>query len=461
MGILDQLFSNENADTDNEELTADGWVNVAATLAGHQAMIDGYNVKATNIVFSRPELSSVGSTNVSKSINLSKSFRDVILADQLKVPGQRPTADDVVANGIKNGSKVVLYLYNDKVSDVTSWQSMAKTRISGDARFDLIYFDKFSVMSIVEPRNERYQIHQTFAANIIKSFGEQPVIMTISGQIVNGKVNVSYQGDTRSMDWANSFQRLYSKHFSLKACAKNKKRVRIVAQDTVYDGYVLSMVPAVDAENQGMHQVTINFIVAEKRFLNQNDENIPGRILPNGFRLPGRNIPSEFFPRAVLEEYFSQDFREVVSSSFFSTLEEMNKKIRELSVIDGGIAEYINSNLSKYTEGEIQFIRFGSNILLDPYMSGGNIEQTIGSYGIKKALLDSKIRQFNLSNFNSTRTDDIVSRLDTPEYNSLKDEQASLRLIRAGIEAKVKQANIKCSQIRELNKKLTQTDAIL
>ncbi|NIX58066.1 MAG: hypothetical protein GWN14_19635, partial [candidate division Zixibacteria bacterium] len=103
------------------------------------------------------------------------------------------------------------------------------------------------VMSITEPDEQRYQIHETFGADILQTFGRRPRILTISGQVVNGKLDVSVGGEIRSMDWKNAFQRFYENHYSAHACTKKIKKVRIFSQDTVYDGYMLNMVAATTA----------------------------------------------------------------------------------------------------------------------------------------------------------------------------------------------------------------------
>ena len=454
MGILDQLFGDDE-ETQDGTIGPDGWVNIAASLASHQAMQDGFSSKASTAIQTfRPPLNCVGSIDVTKTIKIAKSYKDVILADQLEIPGQRPTADDVVANGIKNGSKVVIYLYNSN-ADIATWDSLAKRRTSGDGRFDLIYFDKFSVMSIVEPRNERYQLHQTFGANIIKSFGEQPLIMTLSGSIVNGQAHVVYRGDERSMDWGNAFQRIYHEHFKLEKCAKHKRKIRIVAQDTVFDGYLLSLVTAVDAENQGLYQTTINFIVSHKRYLKQNDSAIPGMIQQNGFRLPGKNIPSEYFPKAVLEEYFSQDFNNVVKNAYYSSASQVDRYItKDLANIDSLSAELIYDQIDEHSGNEINYVRYGTNIQLDPYLVGGNLDAALRDFALTKSVLDAKIYSFNIINLDSTRSDDIGElKKDSPlltseEYVSLRSEQARVRLLESGLRSRITQANKICQKIR-------------
>lgn len=341
MSVLDQLEESfetfgflDNSDTYSPE----DWVVANTALAAHSAMIKGHNDTTTDTrAFTpaeRPRQVS-GGINVNKSLELAQTYKQILVNSQKTPIGLRPTADDVVDGGIKNGSKVVLQIVSES-ERVGTWDEQVKSNIRTRA-IEGVTFDKFSVASFVESEDERYQIHETFGADIIQSFGRRPRFLTIAGVVVNGRMDVRFGSETRSMDWKNAFQRQYEKNFSLKACLNNRKKVRIYFQDTVYDGYLLQMTAATDAENQGISQVTVRVVVQKRYFPRDNDDQIPGTFRGNGFRLTGADVPQEFFPSDRIDFYFSRNYDNVLKGARFLLQEEIRTLAQRLSRIDGKI----------------------------------------------------------------------------------------------------------------------------
>jgi len=466
MSILNQLLNlvdpiNEKL---SQNLTSPDWVISQAALAAHQAMQDGLrggsNIDTT---LSRPALNSNGSINVAKTLQVSLNYRRLLVQQQLQDIRFKPTSNDVVDGGIKNGSKVVIKVVNENEGPIDSWDKLVRSSLEDtDGTPQNLVFDKFSVMSITEPDEQRHQIHETFGADILQTFGRRPRILTISGQVVNGRMDVKFQGETRSMDWKNAFQRYYEKHYSAHACTRKRKKVRIFAQDTIYDGYMLNLVSAVTAVDQGLAQVTITFLLSSRNFPRENDDLIPGFANENGFILSDKTIPDDYFPQARLEFIFEDDFTRVLAVG----IEEAE---REVQLLIDRIASLASS--SNPVEGAITVSEELSNLdLVDSSRNffypvtdfrlhilgrGSEIEASILAYEIELSLLNSDKEEYNLAVNADTSSNEISLTNDASlnqQFQELKATEATLRAIKKGLIERVRAFNTIASKIESLEK---------
>lgn len=446
MGILEQLF-NFNPEIDGSQdvsMSPEDVILISIAQNAHQAMNDG--MRATNVansIIQGIDLNISGTVNVEKSLQLSSRYRENLVNDQLAEPGDRPTADDVVDGGIKRGQKVVFEVIGNRYLDSGSWDEVVKKRMTANTDQPIgVFFDKFSVMNFSEPEAERHQIHETFGAEIIQSFGRRPRLITMSGQIMNGRVDVLRAGAIRSMDWKNALQRFYEEHFSLKACLSKKHKVRITAQDTIWHGYLLNLVTVTDAENQGVSQATITFIVSKKVFRKQNDLAIPGFFNENGFRITGATIPDEYFPQERLEFYFNEDLSEVVSTKITSLKRDIELTKAGIEFIAGQTRE----NLDRWIDStESLFIL---NLSIDAALRGSEIERTGSDIDNETIKLDSDVRKY-VEDIGSTYIfGDEIPFSDDPRYEKLKEQEASLRIRQKDLREVLTNLNIECQKLR-------------
>lgn len=444
MSFVDQLeasFAAFGLVDVTQSYTPEDWVVANSALAAHKAMLSGYTgesllrqIEASNTPTLRPENFTKGTVDVTKSLQIAQSYQEILIRSQKTPIGLRPTADDVVDGGIKNGSKVVLQIVPENTA-AGAWDDQVKSSIRTKA-VEGVIFDKFSVASFVESEDERYQIHETFGADVIQSFGRRPRFLTIAGIVVNGRIDVRFGTEVRSMDWKNAFQRAYQKQFSLKACLANRKKVRIYFQDTVYDGYLLQMTAATDAENQGISQVTVRVVVKNRYFIDQKDDNIAGTFTSGGFRLSGADVPEEFFPQDKLEFYFNQDYTEIIDGAKNLLQKEIRELAEELASVDGGVINVITPD----------------EIIERAYTV---IDAEKGDFGAQ-SIFDLELKQGYTEEFKLTpllQNGDIDAAIEFVIQNDKQDP-----LTRRGLSARVKKANDIAEQLINKQKEL---DALL
>lgn len=432
MTILDQIFE-DIANIENErvdvKMSGESWTAVATGLAAHQAMKGGMKSPATSlfsIVQSRPILEEEANVSVITSIQTGVDYRRLLVEEQLKDSRFKPTADDVVDGGIKNGSKVVIKIVPENAGNFGSWDQLVQAKLLSDGTPKDFTFDKFSVMSLTEPSEQRYQIHQTMGADIIQTFGGRPVVLTISGQIVNGRLDVNIDGEIRSMDWKNAFQRYYSSHFSAHQCTKNRTKVRIFAQDTIYEGYMLNLVSAVTAMDQGLAQVTITFLLSSRNFPRENDDKIPGFIQGNGFALTGKTTPSNYFAQAELEHYFGQDATRIVSGRVLILGEEIDEKLERLALMDSSsnVTEDVDNykTLLENLDDPETFEFVAPGFPVHEILLGSNTYNAVDSYSEQLKDLNFQISTYNEVFFGEVDSSSvIVPKKDMDDYESAVD----------------------------------------
>jgi hypothetical protein len=360
MGVLDQLFADATLDQLPDSgvtarFTPAGWVTAATALAAHQAMSgkplsfvlrehgDGHlgfpiDTRVTRIPF-RTE----GKVFTKDAEIQARRYRDIIFESQYPDLTIKDLSDDVVDGGIKSGSRILISIIPEDTSTNKTWND-AVTGYLKDAKNGQpvnLTFDKFSVASISEPDEERYQIIETIGADFIYGFGRRPRIMMLSGSVLNGKMDVRVGGEIRSMDWKNAFMRRYQNSYRLTQCIKERKKILIVAQDTVFTGYLLNMIPFTSAETQAISQVTLSYLITDQRWPQNNDEAIPGWLDPSGFLVTNNTVSSEYFSKANVRAYIQES-----RIADLDALIELRKRqlFRELLVIEQQKLQYTVSN---------------------------------------------------------------------------------------------------------------------
>lgn len=466
--ILDQLFPDIDIDRNPVEVRQMGpedWVISTTAFAVHQTMRNGFDPGKSLVrgvldtALERPQYDIDGTVDVGKSLELALNYRKILVRSQIGDIRYQPTSDFVLDGGIKNGSKVVIRVIPQSESRFTSWDSLARARVSneGGKPKDLT-FDKFSVLSLTEPDEQRYQIHQTFGADIIQTFGRRPRILTLTGQVLNGKIDVSVQGEIRSMDWKNAFQRFYDDWFSAHACTKKNNKVRIFSQDTVYEGYMLNMVSATSAMDQGISQVTITFVLSSRTFPRENDALIPGAIdTDTGFRITGKRVPDEFFPQAQIEHYFRDDVSSVPGVEAFRIEKELDEVLEALTQLDGRLFQLELENSldtvyaiykadpEEFDEFNVTAPGFRTHIL---FSLESAIVRAIEDYGKKRDELDQDIEVYNNEQGYGQSSEIIPS--SSADFDELKKREGELRIQKRGLQELNNRANTLAQKALEL-----------
>jgi len=336
--ILDQLYSvaesPEKAPAAIQSMFNSALVTAFTAMGAHQTMSGGFKQGSySNEPLTRPRENTSGTIDVAQSLQVARDYQRLLQAyfmnNQVEDLRFSDTADDVFDGGIKKGSKVLIRVVPEETRlNRQSWGEVARRALEGSpgkARPENLIFDKFSVNSVSEPDQERFQIVETFGADLIYSFGRRPRRIQMNGQVLNGKMEVSIGGAIRSMDWKNALQRRYEKHYRLSACMENRQRIMLYVQDTVYIGYLLNMQSFVSAQTQAASQISLTFIVAEREFPEQNDTAIPGFLSNSGQVVTDKTVDDELFPQARADQYWLENRDAYVGGR----LAEIDRKIAE------------------------------------------------------------------------------------------------------------------------------------
>lgn len=146
---------------------------------------------------------------------------------------QRPLSDFVRGPSAKEGRCIIFITGTDNADRASELAGHGRDWTKElTAEEGELLFDKFSLTSVQEPSDERYQITETFDANILYLFDEKPKIYNFTGKVINAK------GD---YDWKNDLQRKYNDHYRGTLATKNGKVVYITYEDTMLKCVLLQM----------------------------------------------------------------------------------------------------------------------------------------------------------------------------------------------------------------------------
>lgn len=316
MSILDEILSvNDGVDPIRlRAVRAADWLPVSSAFSAHQALQDGFEPSARAIdPRGEAPLGADAIMSIGSALRATADVKRVVVDQQLEEVRFRETADAVVDSGIKKGGKIIIRITDDnEVAD--SMVSIARKRLIEDGPASLL-FDKFSVQSISLPDEERFQVNETFGSNYVYGFGRRPQQLRLSGVVLNGRADVRVRGELRSMDWGNAFLRLYDEHYRLTSLLRRSKKMVIYAQDVIYTGYLVSIMPSVTVEPQNLMNISLSMLIKSKVWTRQNDNMIPGTLFAGGLYLPGKETPSEYFAEARLAAYFDGDYGAVLDQA--------------------------------------------------------------------------------------------------------------------------------------------------
>jgi len=210
-----------------------------------------------------------------------------------------------------------------------------------------LLFDKFSLQNVQEPSDERYQITETFDANILYLFDERPRIYSFGGRVINGKIaNVEDQATKvrLSHDWKNELQRKYNRHYRGTRAASGGKVVYISYEDTLIRCVLLQLGISFNSMNPSTANVSFNaFVLDHKRLMTANDDVQDAFVPPKNEQIKQEPVST---PPKTKEEVVQ---KAAESEAKAATLEEqLDQKKKELDDLedDREAADLAQQNLA-------------------------------------------------------------------------------------------------------------------
>ena len=338
MGTIDSQLNREDRTGKLVRIQDGDWVNVSSAISLHKMMETSVRGSPEGTDREEPLVNEQGTLRLSEAFEQVDRTSELIFESQFEDLRFGDTADDVFDGGIKKGSNLLIRVVPENQDLDDSWHRVARTWINQTEGLPTnLTFDKFSVQSINEPDQERYQIVQTFGGDFVYGFGRQPRIMMLTGNVLNGKMKVRVgEGETRSMDWKNALQRNYDDHYRLTRCIHNRQKILIYAEHTIYAGYLLNMQTFTSAETQSMSQVTMSFIIQKKHFARNNDDEIPGRLNEAGRTVSDKTVPEEYLKDAKKEDYIEEHLVPLVKKQTDSGRQKVSRLLDDLTNLTGG-----------------------------------------------------------------------------------------------------------------------------
>lgn len=167
-----------------------------------------------------------------------------------------PTADLVTSGAFKVGAKMIIKVEPSRKSSVRSEYVPNLT------------FDKFSLQAIAEADEERYQLHETFASEVLFVFGRRPRIWTFQGIVLNGR-------DVDGMNFTTQLLQDYEDFYRGTKSVELRASTFILYEDVIVQGTLLSLTAARNSQIPGAVNVTLTMVVAERAFIGGVDRKNP------------------------------------------------------------------------------------------------------------------------------------------------------------------------------------------
>lgn len=188
-----------------------------------------------------------------------------------------PTADLIRRSGFKTGSKLLIKV------DPTRKTTNASEYIPQ------LVLDTFSLQSVAEPDQERYQLQETFEEEVLFLFGRQPRVWTLQGVVMNGKRAAPQSEDiagtegpltaeqqaaedlrlSRDMDYANRLLQDWDDYYRGSKAIENRARTYISYEDSVIEGTLLALTVVRNSQIPSAINATMTFVVHQRTFLGQ------------------------------------------------------------------------------------------------------------------------------------------------------------------------------------------------
>lgn len=166
----------------------------------------------------------------------------------------KPTADYLrkKSTGMKDGRKMII-----KVDPPAENEDVSKP-VPG------LVFDKFSLQAVTESDEERYQLHETFAEEVLFVFGRRPRIWTLAGIVVNSD----------DANYADELIGNYDLYYRGTRVVDKQMRTFIFYEDVLIEGTLLGLTVSRNGQIPGAVNASITLVVHERGLIGQTADDI-------------------------------------------------------------------------------------------------------------------------------------------------------------------------------------------
>ena len=154
------------------------------------------------------------------------------------------------------------------------------------------YTSNLLLQSIQEVREEKSQIIQTFGDDFVYFFGERPVQLQLTAQLL----------DTQNFRWHQEWWQNYADFFRGTSLVRNDARAYIEIEEVMYEGYVLNASTSRESMNPRSAQLSFRFLVTNKIYLRPIKNNYDDMQLLDVETAARASITSSFSPQLALAE---------------------------------------------------------------------------------------------------------------------------------------------------------------
>ena len=190
-----------------------------------------------------------------------------------KILQAKPTADHLrkKSTGMKSGRKMII-----KVDPPAENEKDSKS-IPG------LVFDRFSLQAVTEVDEERYQLHETFAENVLFLFGRRPRIWTLAGIVVNSD----------DANFADELIVNYDLYYRGTRVVDKQRRTFVFYEDVLIEGTLLGLTVSRNSQVPGAVNASITLVVHDRGLIGQDDgqdENLAAFLKRSAASLAGEKI---------------------------------------------------------------------------------------------------------------------------------------------------------------------------
>jgi len=198
----------------------------------------------------------------------------------------KPTADLLKGKplGFKTGSKMIIRV------DLGSG-------VEGSGQPSTLSFNHFSLQAATESDEERYQLHETFAEEVLFLFGRRPRIWTLAGIVVNAK----------DADHATELAVFYEQSLrGTRTVDLRGSRTFIFYEDVLLECTLLNMTMVRNSSTPSAVNVSITIVIHDRAYVGSQDNFLDQNIaLLQGESqdiVSGKPVPDRILRSAATEE---------------------------------------------------------------------------------------------------------------------------------------------------------------
>jgi hypothetical protein len=174
--------------------------------------------------------------------------------NQTQLARATPTADLLrkKSTGPKVGSKMIIKVDPEPGSE------------RGGKVTPGLIFDKFSLQAVTESDDERYQLHETFAEEVLFVFGRRPRVWTLAGIVVN----------SADANYADSLIANYDAYYRGTRVIEKRARTFVFYEDVLIECTLLGLTVSRNSQIPSAVNASLTMVVHERGFIQQRSEDI-------------------------------------------------------------------------------------------------------------------------------------------------------------------------------------------